>query len=62
MSKRTRTFLRILTGIVDVLMAAMAFYLAYWLRMTVPFPAPLRLGPFRNYLFQLATHLISLVI
>ncbi len=54
--------LRILTVAMDVLMAALAFYLAYQLRNLVPIPTPLRLGPFRTYVPQLAIQVLGLMV
>jgi exopolysaccharide biosynthesis polyprenyl glycosylphosphotransferase len=62
MSERAKTFLRLCTVVVDLVMATTAFYLAYRLRMLVPFPTPLQLGPFHNYLLQLVVHLVSLLV
>jgi exopolysaccharide biosynthesis polyprenyl glycosylphosphotransferase len=62
MSERMRTILSFYTGIVDLFMATMAFYLAYRLRMLIPFPVPLDLGPFSNYALQLGVHLVSLLV
>jgi exopolysaccharide biosynthesis polyprenyl glycosylphosphotransferase len=62
MSERTKTLLRLCTVVVDLIMATMAFYLAYRLRTHIPFPSPLQLGPFRNYLPQLLVHLLSLLV
>jgi len=50
----------LLTAIVDGLMAAAAFYLAYLLRSVVPFPTPLRLGAFANYWGELAIYVATL--
>lgn len=62
MSYRARALLAFLTAFVDVVMAAWAFYIAYKLRNIVPFPTPLNLGSFRNYLGQLLIHVISVLI
>ena len=61
MSRRTQELLRFLTVVVDMAMATAAFYLAHMLREAVPFPVPLRLGPFRNYAVQLMTYVLSLL-
>ena len=59
MSNRERVLLEILTITVDLTMAAVAFYAAYRARILVPFPAPLRLGPFGNYVEEFALQLLS---
>lgn len=61
MSRRARVVLALLTVGVDAGMVAIAFYLAYELRVLVPFPTLLRLGPFRNYLILLLLQVTSLL-
>jgi len=61
MSRLTRLFLRTLTVTVDIVMTALAFYVAYELRILLPFPTRLILGPFRDYLAQLGVQIFSLV-
>jgi hypothetical protein len=48
MSKNARILLPFLTVVVDALMAGLALYLAYQLRVRIPFPTPLNLGPYSN--------------
>lgn len=62
MPHRPKALLGFLTAAVDVAMATIAFYLAYELRGFLPFPTPLRLGAFRNYLGQLIIHVVSLLV
>ena len=62
MSHKMRVFLSGFTVLVDVAMVACAFYLAYRLRMILPFPSPLQIGPFRNYLGQLGIQVSSSVL
>jgi len=61
MSQRAKKLLTVLTVAVDALMAIAAFYFAYLLRAFIPFPTPLRLGPFRNYIAQLVIQVLSLL-
>lgn len=61
MSGRSRLLLSLLTVTVDAVMAVTALYLAYQLRTTVPFPSPLRLGPFVNYLDLVVIQVLTLV-
>ncbi|NLD42629.1 MAG: undecaprenyl-phosphate glucose phosphotransferase [Chloroflexi bacterium] len=61
MSSRLRLSLTVLTVAVDSLAAAAGFYLAYRLREAIPFPSPLRLGPFRDYLGLQALYVASLI-
>lgn len=58
MSNRERVLLEILTIIVDLTMVALAFYIAHRLRVLIPFPVALRLGPFRNYIQELGLQLL----
>ncbi len=47
---------------VDAAATAIAFYLAYTLRSLVPFPVPLALGPFTNYLGLLVIQVCCLLL
>ncbi len=62
MSNRERVLLEILTIAVDLTMAALAFYIAYQVRILVPFPVLLRLGPFGNYISELALQVASFLV
>ncbi len=62
MPRKYESFLRCLTFALDAAMAALAFYLAYWLRILIPIPTALRLGPFRGYALQGAIQMVSVVI
>lgn len=59
MHRRSNFWLNLLVLLTDLGMAAMAYYLAYELRMRVPIPTPLNLGPFSVYTGQLVTHVLS---
>lgn len=61
MPRKYESFLRVLTFALDAAMAAWAFYLAYWLRILIPIPTALRLGPFRGYALQCAIQTASVV-
>ncbi len=61
-SRRSKAWLRWLTALIDVLAAGGAFYLAYRLRVLLPIPTPLNLGPFRNYVLQMAVHVATLIV
>ncbi len=59
MAKRSRLLLTILVVTVDLIMAALAYYLAYELRARVPIPTPLHLPPFAVYTRQLVIYVLS---
>jgi exopolysaccharide biosynthesis polyprenyl glycosylphosphotransferase len=61
MSAKLRVLLSLLTVAVDALMAVLAFYLAYQLRATVPFPSALKLGPFADYLDLVVIQVLTLI-
>ena len=62
MSSRLRLTLAFLTVAVDSAATAVAFFLSYRLREAIPFPTPLRLGPFRDYLGLLVLYVVSMVL
>jgi exopolysaccharide biosynthesis polyprenyl glycosylphosphotransferase len=59
MSQRARFLFTLLTIAVDAIMVSIALYLSYLLRATIPFPTPLKLGPFRIYYGLLAIQVFS---
>jgi len=61
MSQRLRVLLGLLTVLLDMIMASVAFYLAYKLRALLPYPTPLHLALFRRYWGQLVIHVFALV-
>jgi exopolysaccharide biosynthesis polyprenyl glycosylphosphotransferase len=61
-SSRLRLTLAFLTVAVDSAATAVAFFLSYRLREAIPFPTPLRLGPFRDYLGLLVLYVVSMVL
>jgi len=62
MSHRLKFLLVLLTVAVDAALAAIAFYFAYELRALLPFPTPLKMAPFRDYLPWLTLHVFSVVL
>lgn len=62
MSRRYAGWMRFLTVITDLVMASLAFYLAYQLRTHVPIPTPLRLAPFWAYAPQLIIQTLSVLV
>jgi len=61
MSRNARILFALLTVTVDALMAGLALYMAYQLRARIPFPTPLKLGPFSDYLALGAMQIASLL-
>jgi len=61
MSRNARILFALLMVTVDALMAGLALYMAYQLRARIPFPTPLKLGLFRDYLALAAMHIASLL-
>ena len=49
MVRRSTLLFNLFTAFFDALMAALALFLAYQLRARIPFPTPLKLGPFGTY-------------
>ncbi len=62
MSRRLKGLLVVVTALVDAAMAAVAVYLAYWLRQTIPFPTAMQLGPFRGYVGVQAILAVTVVL
>ena len=62
MSSRLRLGITVLTVAVDGVAAALAFFLSYRLREVIPFPTPLRLGPFRGHVVLLVLYVISILL
>lgn len=61
MSHRLKLLLALLTVVLDAVLATVAFYLAYQLRALLPFPTPIKMAPFRDYLRWLVLHVSSLL-
>lgn len=61
MSHRLKLLLALLTVVLDAVLATIAFYLAYQLRALLPFPTPIKMAPFRDYLRWLVLHVSSLL-
>ncbi|MDQ7029449.1 MAG: undecaprenyl-phosphate glucose phosphotransferase [Ardenticatenia bacterium] len=60
--RRRRAFLFPLSLIaVDALMIVLAFYVAYWLRLTIEFPPPVAIPPFTEYTGMLSIHVAALL-
>ena len=47
--RRSNILFTLFTALVDALAAVLALYIAYQLRANIPFPTPLKLGPFYTY-------------
>jgi len=60
--RRISIVANLLTALVDAMAAALALYLAYQLRAWIPFPNPLKLGPFTNYWLLLVFQVFSILV
>ncbi|MCE5259965.1 MAG: undecaprenyl-phosphate glucose phosphotransferase [Chloroflexi bacterium] len=59
--RRTTALFTLLTIVVDAIATALAFYSAYQMRVHIPFPTPIKLGPFHSYWQLLAIQVGSIV-
>ncbi len=60
--RRRRAFLFPLSLMaIDAVMIVLAFYVAYWIRLTIEFPPPVAIPPFQRYLGMLGIHLVALL-
>ena len=46
----------------DLIMVALSFYLAYWLRQLIAIPPPVEISPFEDYLGMMAIQVITMLI
>ncbi len=60
MTRRSNAWQTLLILIMDLAMAALAYYAAFQARTRVPIPTPLRLGPFIHYVPQMVIHTLSI--
>jgi exopolysaccharide biosynthesis polyprenyl glycosylphosphotransferase len=62
MKRRADLLFSLLLALSDLIMVAVAFYLAYWLRIAIAIPPPVSIAPFTDYvsmmLVQVATMLV----
>jgi exopolysaccharide biosynthesis polyprenyl glycosylphosphotransferase len=61
MSRKTNALFTFMLLVSDLLMIALAFVLAYWLRRTVAIPPPLNIAPFSDYVAMMVIQLITMV-
>jgi len=60
--RRTRAFFVTTLILTDIVMAGVAFYVAYWLRRWIPLPsAATDLAPSTSYAHVMATHVVSIL-
>ncbi|RMF38579.1 MAG: undecaprenyl-phosphate glucose phosphotransferase [Chloroflexi bacterium] len=61
--RRVRAFFTILQVLLDAGMTALAFYLAYWLRLWIDWPSKaVNLGPFSNYVGMMVIQVITILV
>jgi len=62
MKRKINLFLAVSLLAIDGLMTALAFFLAYWLRLWIKFPSPpVNIQPFPNYLGMMATQVLTML-
>ena len=62
MKRKINLFLAVSLLAMDGLMTALAFFLAYWLRLWIKFPSPpVNIQPFPNYLGMMATQVLTML-
>ena len=60
---RARTIFAATLALTDMVMAALAFYLAYWMRRWIPWPEQAQnMGQVQDYTTLIVTHVLSIVI
>ncbi|MHB1295913.1 MAG: undecaprenyl-phosphate glucose phosphotransferase [Anaerolineae bacterium] len=62
MSRKATLLLTVLTIAIDALMAFVAFYLAYRLRVLIPIPSPLVMGPFEDFVGLMGLNVVVLLV
>jgi exopolysaccharide biosynthesis polyprenyl glycosylphosphotransferase len=61
MSRKTNALFTFMLLVSDLVMIALAFVLAYWLRRSVAFPPPVNIAPFSDYVAMMVIQLITMV-
>jgi len=61
-TKQQRTLITAITVLADSIAAAMAFYGAYILRLAIPLPTSIKLGPFSSYALLGIMHVLVIVV
>jgi FlaA1/EpsC-like NDP-sugar epimerase len=62
MKRKINLFLAVSLLAMDGLMTALAFFLAYWLRLWIKFPSPpVNIQPFPNYLGMMAIQVLTML-
>jgi exopolysaccharide biosynthesis polyprenyl glycosylphosphotransferase len=62
MKRKINLFLAVSLVAIDGLMTALAFFLAYWLRLWIKFPSPpVNIQPFPNYLGMMAIQVLTML-
>jgi exopolysaccharide biosynthesis polyprenyl glycosylphosphotransferase len=62
MKRRADLVFGLLLAISDLMCAIAAFYLAYWLRVTIAVPPPVNIAPFQDYASMLFVQVSTLII
>ncbi|MDH4136625.1 MAG: undecaprenyl-phosphate glucose phosphotransferase [Anaerolineae bacterium] len=62
MKRKINLLLAVSLVVIDGLMTALAFFLAYWLRLWIKFPSPpVNIQPFPNYLGMMAVQVLTML-
>jgi exopolysaccharide biosynthesis polyprenyl glycosylphosphotransferase len=62
MKRKINLFLAVSLMVIDGLMTALAFFLAYWLRLWINIPSPpVNIQPFQNYLGMMAVQVLTML-
>ena len=62
MKRRVDSLVTVLLVVNDLVMIALAFYLAYWLRQMVTIPPAVNIAPFSDYLVMMIIQVITMII
>ncbi len=62
MKRKSDVLFAFLLVLNDLVMVALAFYLAYWLRLWIPIPPPVNIAPFRDYAGMMVIQVVTMLV